>query len=346
MPIHSEELRIAVERGIIDPGQAEALRALAAERQAHVPRFQAAHVLYYLGGLVAIGAVTLFITLAWEDWAGAPMLLLGLGLAGVGVGLSERFAAAGLRLPAGLTITFAVATAPLIVYSLQHAFGWWDGPARVTDYHRFIDWRWLFMELGTLAVASVALWRYREPFTVMLVALTLWYLSMDVVPLLQAQPGDWRDYFELRRLVTALMGAAGMLLAFWVDLRSRRDRDYAFWLYLAAVAMFWGGITAGESENELERLVYLAVNLALILVGTALRRRVFAVFGGVGVFLYLQHLAGVFRDSLLFPVALAAIGIAIIYAGVLWQRHESAIQRRLLAPLPGPLRALVERVQD
>lgn len=37
MAIHSEELRIAVERGIIEAGQAEALRALAAERKAHVP---------------------------------------------------------------------------------------------------------------------------------------------------------------------------------------------------------------------------------------------------------------------------------------------------------------------
>jgi hypothetical protein len=51
-----------------------------------------------------------------------------------------------------------------------------------------------------------------------------------------------------------------------------------------------------------------------------LSRRVFAVFGGLGVAGYLGYLAShLFRDSLLFPFALTLIGLAVIGAGLWWQ---------------------------
>jgi hypothetical protein len=344
MKISRQDLEAAAADGRIEPGQVSGLWAFLSGRQAHVPSFKAAHILYYLGGLIAIGAVSLFITLAWDAWSGLPMLLLGLGMAGVGVGLTERFRAQGLRLPSGVTITFAVATVPLIVYSFQQLIGAWDGDRLVTDYHRYIDWRWFYMELATLAAAAIAFWRYREPFVLMLVAVTLWYLSMDLVRLIQVEGGSWSDYYDLRRMVTFYMGILTIGLAFWVDLRSSHSqRNYAFWLYLVGVLMFWCGMTFTSSDSELAKFVYMLINLALIVVGAALRRRVFAVFGALGVAIYLGHLARFFQDSLLFPVALAAIGLLIIYAGIMWQKHETTLQAWFLARMPAALRALLER---
>jgi hypothetical protein len=90
--------------------------------------------------------------------------------------------------------------------------------------------------------------------------------------------------------------------------------------------------------------VYCAINVVMIGIGAALSRRVFAVFGGLGVAFYLGHLSHtLFRDSLLFPVALTAIGLSIVAAGVYWQRHEAAIGERLRSWLPGDLRRLVEQ---
>lgn len=41
---------------------------------------------------------------------------------------------------------------------------------------------------------------------------------------------------------------------------------------------------------------------------------------------YLGHLSyNVFRDSLMFPLALSAIGLGVMTAGVLWQTHEVAM---------------------
>jgi hypothetical protein len=99
-----------------------------------------------------------------------------------------------------------------------------------------------------------------------------------------------------------------------------------------------------DSNSEIGKFIYLLINVLMVAIGASLSRRVFAVFGGIGIAIYLGHLSHtVFRDSLLFPVALTAIGMAIIAAGVFWQRREAAIGASLRQWLPDALRLLVER---
>lgn len=98
-----------------------------------------------------------------------------------------------------------------------------------------------------------------------------------------------------------------------------------------------------NSDSELGKLAYCGINVLMILIGAVLGRRVFAVFGGLGVAFYLGHLSQkVFKDSLLFPFALSLIGLTIIWLGALWQRREAQLTARLRAFLPGPLRELIE----
>jgi hypothetical protein len=186
----------------------------------------------------------------------------------------------------------------------------------------------------------VLLWRYRLPFLVMPVAVTLWYMSMDLAPFLFDAEVGW----EARKLVSLWFGLLMVLLAFWVDIRARFEKDFAFWLYLFGVLAFWGGLSLMNSDSELGRFMYLCINVALIVVGAVLSRRVFAVFGGLGIASYLGYLAyRVFSDSLLFPFVLTVIGLAIIYLGILWQRHEAKLSAGLRASLPGALRELIEQ---
>lgn len=340
MRLQKRDLEAAAQAGVVSPTQAQALWAFLEGRTVEAPGFKPAHILYYLGGLVAMGALSLFVTLAWEPWAGMPMLVVAGAYAVMGVELTHWFLKRGLAIPAGLTVTFAVSTVPLAVYSLQHMLGFWEGEATLQNFHVYIDWRWIFMELATLAAAALALWRYRMPFTVFVVGLIFWYLSMDLVPLLfNAEDPDW----QLREKVTLCMGILTLFLAFWVDVRSGREKDYAFWLYLFGVAMFWGGLSLQDSNSEFNKFVYLLINLAMLAVGAVLMRRVFAVFAAFGIMGYLGHLAMLFRFGLLFPVLLAAIGLGIIFLGVKWQRNERRIHAALLQLLPAPLRALVLR---
>ncbi len=337
MKISKEALDGAVEQGILESDQAEALLDYLRTQPSAEPRFDLTHVLYYLGGLIAIGAMTVFMNLGWEAFGGWGIFFIALAYAGAGLKLADFFRNRGYGVPAGICATFAVALTPLAIYGLQRAIGFWPGGSLYHDYHDWVRWHWLLMELGTLAVGAIVAWRYRYPFLIMPIAATLWYMSMDLAAVIAAGRPD----FELRALVSLYFGLAVCGLAFWIDVRSRHGADFAFWLYLFGVIAFWGGMTVQDSGSELSKFAYCLTNLLMIGIGVVLVRRVFVVFGAIGVSLYLGHLTRLFEDSWLFPVALSAIGLGIIYLGVLWQKHEHTLTRRAHACLPAPLAELL-----
>jgi len=103
-------------------------------------------------------------------------------------------------------------------------------------------------------------------------------------------------------------------------------------------------VTSQSSDSELGKFVYCLLNAGLVVLAVFLSRRVYAVFGAIGISLYLGHLADkVFRDSLLFPFALSLIGVAIIAAGLLYHRHSARIAAALDSALPAALRSVRPR---
>lgn len=339
MDVSRKTLSDAVSRNIISSGQADALFAFLSEQSQHKPKFTLTHVLYYFGGLIAIGAMTLFMNLGWESFGGAGIVFISLLYAGVGLTLTNRFAANNHVIPAGICATFVVCLTPLAIYGVQQWLGIWPDSTEYRDYHRQVRAYWLYMELGTLVTGIIIAWRYKYPFLIMPVAVTLWYLTMDLTALLSGGDHTW----ELRKLVSMYTGLLMIGLAFWVDIRSRHSADYAFWIYLFGVIAFWCGLSLQNSDSELTKFLYFCINLFMIFVGVLLVRRVFVVFGALGSCGYLSHLAfNVFENSWLFPIALTAIGLGIIYLGILWQKHEKSISQHARAILPTPLRELLE----
>jgi hypothetical protein len=342
--VRRTDLDGAVREGILSAQQADRLAAYLAGAAAphEQPRFTLVHVLYYLGGMIAIGAMSLFMTLGWNALGGWGGFFISVCYAVLALSLTHwLLERKHLMIPAGILATLAVVMVPLAIFFAQMALGYWGEGKPYRDYHAFIDWRWIMMEFGTLAIGAILLWRYRFPFMLMPIAVTLWYMSMDLVPFLLGQERvyDW----EIRKFISLWFGLAMTLVAFWVDLRSRFSRDYAFWLYLFGVLTFWGGLSLMESGSELGKLAYCGINVLMILIGALLGRRVFAVFGGLGVAGYLGYLSWrVFKDSLIFPLVLSLVGLAIIALGVLWQRREAQWSARLRGFLPGPLRELIE----
>jgi hypothetical protein len=352
--ISKSDLDLAVAQAVLSRGQADALWAAWSERHAAAPdvapRFSITHILYYLGGMIAIGAMSLFMTLGWESFGPWGLFAISVAYA-VGCILASRsLDARRLVLPAGILATLAIVLVPLATWALQSALGWWPpgGAAEhYRQYHTHIDWRWISLEFVTLVAAVIGLWRLRYPFMVMPLAVTLWYMSMDLARMIvfADRPGwnEWQYYRDF-----SLVFGLGMLaVAVWVDFRARRSyaegRDFAFWLYLFGTLAFWGGLTMQHSGSELGKFIYLLINVGLLSAGAVLGRRVFAVFGGFGIAMYLGHLAGkVFKDSLLFPFALTLIGLGIVAAGIWWQKNEARLSSSLRSRLPAGWRELLE----
>ena len=121
----------------------------------------------------------------------------------------------------------------------------------------------------------------------------------------------------------------------------QRTGDFAFWLYLFGVLTFWGGISATSGGTALQKAAYCAMNVGFLFLAVFLGRRVFAVFGTIGIAMYLGDLAEkAFKDSLLFPFALSLIGIAIIAFGLYYHRHQVAITAWIDARMPDALKRL------
>ncbi|HSD36697.1 MAG TPA: hypothetical protein VLC92_04270 [Rhodocyclaceae bacterium] len=352
MKIQRGDLEAAAAAGILQADAVESLIAFlqARDRKSGVARFNGTHVLYYLGGMMAIGSVSLFTTLAVE--ALGMGALLGLSVlymlaAFVAAGWFEK---RGFGVPAGICAALSIALTPLAIFALQHLLGLWadtEGSQHYRDYHAVIDWRWLLMELATLAVGAIMLWRFRYPFMVMPIAVTLWYMGMDIVPalIMQAVPDSFYGdaAWELRKQITLAFGLVMLLVAFFVDLRSRHGKDFAFWLYLFGVMTFWGVLSSMGNGALNGKLVYLALNFGMVFVGAILGRRVFSVFGGIGIALVLGDLSWrIFKDSFAFVLILTLLGFAFIAAGIWWNKHEATISNGLRRYLPVHLRELLE----
>jgi hypothetical protein len=219
--------------------------------------------------------------------------------------------------------------------------GLWDAagaPGRYQGFHVWIKSSWLPMEIATILAGLLALRFYPFSFIVFVIAYALWFMSMDLTPwLFRNEDLNW----ETRKNVSMAFGLVVMLAAWVVDVKRSQDQDFAFWLHLSGLMAFWGGLTFSSSDSEVAKALYCLINVALILLSVFLMRRAYALFGAIGICLYLGHLASkVFADSLLFPFALSLVGILVIAAGLVLHRHHGALSAWMSKRLPDTLRRL------
>ena len=94
----------------------------------------------------------------------------------------------------------------------------------------------------------------------------------------------------------------------------------------------------GMTGTELMKLVYCLINIAMIGLSLFLNRRIYSVFGAIGVATYLGYLASeVFKDVILFSFALSAIGLAVIGLGLLLHRNRARMLESMDTLVPQSL---------
>ena len=180
------------------------------------------------------------------------------------------------------------------------------------------------MELATVAAALITLRFVRFGFLTAPLAFSLWFFSMDLASwILGRNSLEWNQ----RAWTSVAVGFVTMFIGYVLDRTPNskgkpRSEDFAFWCYLFGLMAFWGGLTSMDSDSEIGKLGYLLINVGVIGIALYLRRTVFLVFGAIGAHIYLGHLAyEVFKDSFLFPFALALLGLSLILVTVFAQSY-------------------------
>jgi len=328
MKISEKELERAVVGAGLSPDQSHAIwRELQVTPQSE-GHFEPAHVGYFFGALLVIGAMGWFITEGWDSFPGWKLTTIATGYAVVFVlGARQLWNRSLFKVPGGLLATIAVCMTPLAIYGVERQLGWWPAasPGSYFNFHPFIHASWILMEIGTVLAGIVALRWFRFPFLTAPIVYALWYMSMDATAYWFGEnEWQWHD----RCLISAVFGAVTLLVSYWIDGRS--DLDFSYWGYLFGLLMFTGGLSGMETGSELAKAGYCLVHLGLIFVSLLLRRKVFLVFGALGVFGYLCNEAYTyFRYSVAFPFLLTLIGIGLIAAAMLYKKNERVLEVRI-----------------
>lgn len=344
----TQDLDAAEAAGVLDADAANRLKGFLAARTSMIPaasepvapssskpKFDLTHVLWYAGALIIMSAMGLFSTLAFSAMGGSGLVTTGLiyGLA-LWWGGHRLWQDEETRTPGGLLIAAAVGMVPLIVFGFQEATGNWAGlesPGRYQSFYTYIKAGWLPMEMATVIASIVAARRYPFTFIAFPAAFCLWFMSMDIAAYIA---GDRNFDYNLRRQVSLWFGIVLFFATCLYELRPRRS-DYTFWLHFIAAITFWGGLTFQSSGSEFGKFLYCLINVALLGISVFVGRRVYAVFGVIGVMTYLGHLAySVFKDSMLFPFALSAFGLGMVALGIFFARRRVALEAAMEAWLP------------
>src|SRR5205085_88813 len=140
------DLRAASAAGVLDTTQLARLLAFLTQRAALAPavpgpRFDFAHLLWYAGALIVIGAMGLFSTLAFSQMGGQALAITAFIYAAVfWAGGHYLWYGKTLHTPGGLLIAIAVSMAPLAVYGIQDALGWWGQFGKPGTVQGFYVW--------------------------------------------------------------------------------------------------------------------------------------------------------------------------------------------------------------
>ena len=139
-------------------------------------------------------------------------------------------------------------------------------PGEYSDFFEWMNASWLYMDLGTILAGAIALAFFPFPFIAAIMAVALWFLSMDLTPwIFHTKDFTW----EMRQDVSLWFGLALIAAAWAIDLRRWRAGDFGFWLHFAGIAAFWGALTSMDSDSEVGKFLYCLINIGMVMLVAA-----------------------------------------------------------------------------
>lgn len=333
-------LDAAVALGIISAEQAAQVRALTPRRApaASIPRsFGGSVIAYALGAITVLIAMGWFLADRWEYLGAAGVLAVVTLYGGLFTLVAWRMRREGFPLAEGLAALLAVAMVPLAVIALNDLLAWLPEPMAARCGRSYGPRPVLFdfaacrglevvVELAVLAAAAVA-WRVTR-FS--LFALPVAALGIRFVFHLTAALTAGQAHMTMAVWTWMVCASLLVAVAYAVDRRPEPQQDIGLWLHL--VAAFAAATTTILMLNLFDDFRHLLLPAAFVAFAFSLRMRrgVWTLLGLAWFVSYLGWLAvDVFRDTPVFPIVLAALGIGVIVATVWVQRNRAGIAARL-----------------
>ena len=227
-----------------------------------------------------------------------------------------------LPIPAGIMATISLVCVPLVVYNLQRVLNLLpDQLTYYEQYHYLVNFYWLPMEFATLGVGVLLYYFYRFGFILFPISITVWYMSMDIYQLLF----HFHEFeFINRAWFSLVFGGIELIILIVIDYKiNQASSEKLFWLFLFALITFWCGLSfVNDSLPPLGHVLYLFINVILLFISALLKRRIFAIFGAIGVFWYIADLSA---KSIWFTLIFIIVGLLIMLVAFYWSKLENKI---------------------
>jgi hypothetical protein len=340
------DLKKWVQEGLISPDQETNIRTYiessgtVEEQSLNMPEQRKGlnfiSLAYYFGSFMILLAYTIFMGLEWETMGFPAQIGVSSGTIAVLWVMGFLLRKSGFEVAGGLLIFAGTGIVPLLITTIQRALGLWpDRNFAYQDFYRVVAQTWIPLELISIAITLIVIWRVRFPLLTLLIAFWMWFLSMDLTRLItQSDSWSWSD---AEQMVSAVMGAGMLILG--IFLQRRAKQDYSPWFYLFGHIIIVGFFSSLAVDREgILGLVYFAVYLSFVAASVWLQRRVFLVFGALGCYGYLSYLAfQVFDGEMGFVYALAGIGLMIVLSAVGYQKYARPwLEKQFTQPQVSP----------
>lgn len=353
LKIGFDDVGAAVKRGFITEAQAEKVWDVMVQRSAGTWNLSMMNVVIAILAGIAMLSFGVYAGIKIEHLT--PLHIFGISVAIAGASLwgTDYAIRGGAHVVASALVTIAVVLTPIAVFALQMQLGYWPFTVQdiashtetqrgMRDFHKFMDSRWLVMELSTIAVAAgVIAWR-KFSFPLMPICIVLWYMVMDYTQYVDRHDNE-HNFKQLYQWNSVYFGLAALAVAVIVDNKNKSRHDYGFWLYVAGVVSFWGGLVMMDSIGEWPKFQFACINLVLCLAAGYLQRWPLALFGGIGLMMYYGHLIGeTFKNYEAFWLISGVAAVLALIALVWGMRNRDAIQEFFLKIAPEAVRRRVK----
>jgi hypothetical protein len=280
--------------------------------------------------LVAVAGVLCLalLVVVRERFGGGAGLALALGEGAALVLAAHRLAARALPAAASVAAALATCAVPVAVRAVQQVAGVAGVAQAPADLDVLLVSPAFAAAAAWVLAAAIALLATGAPLLSAVLVAATWTAAMGAAPLAFGPAPSWGQ----RGIASAAVGYLALSAGVLLDRRTRRD--HAAWLYLAGLIACWGGLTSIPESGSLSKSLGLLGNAALILAALALRRRIFAVVGAIGLARAVGQLAEDLLDPRAYTLVLAALGVGLAAGVVVYHRRAPAWERALFAALP------------
>lgn len=316
MKILKTDLDKAVDEKIISSEQSDLLWNYFHNLKKDKPVFNGLNVLYYLGGLLILISMFIFMGTIWDSGFFISLIatIMAIGCYKVGGNLYDN---KNLKIPGGLLIASSIGFVPVFIYGFLKGVGYWPLDHNYKEYHNIINTCWIYLEIGTILVGIFVLRKYPITIITLPMSISVWYLSMDLIPLFS---GNYQNTLKI------FIGLIIIIGAYIVDMKFSKT-DFSFWIYIVGASVLTLGVYLIDITGDINYFMHFIFSLFLMMTSVFLKRKVFLIFGSIGVFRFVFHLGLIFvSNSIGFAFSLVAVGGLIIFLGIKYQKYQKIIE--------------------